>query len=263
MMKLIYILPLFLLISCGKSHTSTPATPDDRVTLYSTSDEKDVAHCDSATFWTHAAALGVHPEYVDMLEQTPGRIERYLTPCYPDQSASEASREMYIGWLHFIWSTRDSAALERIFLYGEAHGWIFGQGPKDLVDMSPLIPIMEVMRGRISLISLDDRLSASINSFRGHVLASYLWLWGRVTGEMGPLGLASLKTFVDNSPGDPMYQALYHRFTDGNYSSANNALSNTATFPEDRVPTSVGTFNWASCPDWEYYLMVNGIITGR
>lgn len=256
----------YFLSSCGKSHPKEDEPITSKLELYRTADMSMVTPCDSGTFWTHAAAVGVHKELVAVLEQTPGRIERFKEPCYPNESKSEASREMYIGWLHFIWSSRDSPALKRLIAYGDSHGWIFGEGPSDLVDMTPLRVIIYLMDRKMNLTlaadASDEDLNKTLAGFKGHVLASYLWLWGRVNNQIGPLGMSTIRSLVDASPGNPMYQALLHRFTDGDQTVASGILNNEENFPSNEIPKGMANFGWGSCPDWLMYLIVDGIIRG-
>lgn len=251
-----------LSFGCGKSKPEKNLPITDRLELYKTADLSTVPRCDSATFWTHAGAVGVKFD-ISTIEKVPGRIERHTNSCYPEGSRTSSSREMYIGWLHYIWTTKDFAALKRIKEYGNSNGWIFGEGPRDFVDMSPLIPIIYLMVNKMNLtegnnLTFDDTLSG----FKGHVLASYLWLWGRVNGQIGPLGMSTLRSLEAANPDDPMYQALLHRFTDGDFSLAKTILDNKDIFPEDRAPETKASFGWGSCPDWLYYLITDGIIRG-
>lgn len=261
-MKYLACIMILLMLGCGKSKPDKGLPIGDRLELYKTANLSDVPRCDSATFWTHAGAVGVKFD-ISTIEKTPGRIERHTEPCYPEGSQASSSREMYIGWLHYIWTTKDFAALKRLKEYGNSHGWVFGEGPHDLIDMSPLIPIVLLMENNMTLIentnlTFDDTLSG----FKGHVLASYLWLWGRVNGQIGPAGMSILRSLEDANPSDPMYQALLHRFTDGDFSKAKAILDNKNVFPDDRIPDTKASFGWGSCPDWLYFLITDGIIRG-
>ena len=260
---LILLLLIFLLLACGgTSKTSDVQTSDSRAALYLMSKDVGIPSCDFATFATIAASLGVSPEAISGLIKVPGRIERYYSPCYPGLSSSEASREMYIGWLHLIWKNRDSTTLSQLIEYGNRNNWVFGEGDQSLTNMSPLVPIIERMQDSFQISDLSTQIDSVLSGFRGHVVADYIWLVGRVTGKIGPLELVTLKALVEASPGDPFYQALLHRFTDGDQTAALTALSNTQIFPIDKIPVTE-SFGWGSCPDWLYYLIARGVIEGE
>ena len=279
-MKWILAFVLALGFSCGHKDMGddkdSTAVLKEKADLYSHGDIFQVERCDRATFFTHYASLGF-PIDISNFEKTPGRLERDAAPCYPEFSKSEASREIYIGWLHMIWTTKDVKALDRLIAYGEAHSWVMGEGPEDLVNISPLAPMIYLMKSKMgnavgiasvketnaSVAFTSDDTDTILSGFKGHVLASYLWLAVQVQGKLGPVGLAALKTLADASPGNPMYQALNHRFTDGKQSIASAVLLNTKLFPEDKIPQGSGSLGWGSCPDFLYWLITYQIMLGK
>lgn len=262
------VLSLFLAnaTSCSKSKTDDlPSLDNTQIaeTYRAEGSLADIPRCDGATFLTHAKTVGVQNIDINVLENPPGRINRDVKPCFPNDSASEASREMVIGWLHWIWTEQNKdLALDRLIAFGEQNEWVMGQGPSDLVDMKPLAPMAYLMRQKLTGQSLGGvDIDSTLSGFKGHVLGSYLWLAMRVQGNMGPTGKEGVHQLYQANPADPMYTALWHRITDGNQTETYDILSNRNTFPNN--PThETGMFGWGSCPDWLYFLIVDGIVRG-
>ena len=266
------ILLVLFIAGCSKGHaddTTGSSLADINLVYLAGGDASLAPACDFATFATHAAALGNHPEYVTALEASSGVLIRNpKTTCYPMDSAATISREGYIGWLHYIWSTKDAAALDRIKTYGDANSWIFGEGSPEMVDMTPLRPIIALMQSKMSLMAvgtvsdITEQLQGTLSGFRGHVLASYLWLWGRVAGQMGVAGRAAITQIYDSNKNDPIYAALYARWVGVDFDSAEALLKDTTHFPTDVAPITLSSFGWGSCPDFLTFLISYAIITG-
>ena len=255
------LLAVLMMVSCSKSRTDdqSPPTLAQIAEVYRLhGDLADVPRCDSTTFYTHAAAMGV--PNVPIYESPAGHLNRDKESCYPDDSASETSREMYLGDLHNIWTNRDLAALNRIIDYGTRYNWIAGLGPQNINDISYLIPIMSIMKAKLEM---SDSLESALSGFEGHVLLSYLWLWVRVNGEIGPIGKEAISQLYQANPKEPMYSALWHRVSDGDFSETYSLLHDTKFFPTDMPTHETGSFGWGSCPDWLTYLMTMGIVNGK
>ena len=257
-----------LLLACSKGKTNEYSPPDisQQVSFYENNGTlSDIPRCDRATFYTHAAAVGISAN-VSSLEYPAGHLNRDSSPCYPTDSATEASREMYVGWLQAIWTDKDGQSLDRLISYGNANNWIMGEGNKSINDISVLVPIILIMQEKLKtpleVTTTVPDIDETLSGFQGHILASYLWLWFRVNGDMGPVGHEAINALYGSNNSDPMYSALQHRATDGNYSETYAQLNSATIFPPNTITHTTGSFNWGSCPDWLYYLLVNGIITG-
>lgn len=258
---------------CSRGHKNTTNNTSlaAKYQLYQDEgDPKITPACDFATFAMHAAALGVHIENPALLEATSGVLIRNpQLSCYPGTSGATISREGYIGWLHYIWTVKDLAALKRIITHGESNGWIFGEGDVDMINMTPLKPIIYIMLAKMESPKLTDNVEAlqaeftdTLMGFKGHVMASYLWLWTRVNREIGPVGLEMIIQLHGVNADDPMYAALYARWVDGNFESVNHMLGTSLGFPDSSVPTGVGGYLWGSAPDFLTFMISYAILGG-
>ena len=281
------LLAFFLLFSCGSAHVSAPQDPtvkdlDPTAQYYSKNitDQVFPERCDKLTFLALVSASGVKQD-LSPYEKESGRFERDVNPCYPNDSVSQISRDAYLSILHHIWTYKDHAMLDRIISYGKAHDWIMGEGPTGYTDISLLAPTINKMdqifhdqnipgdKDNPSTPALafqlqsDSTIQHTLAGFQGHLLANYVWLQGRIKGGIDSSELLALKALVLAAPKNPLYNALYHRFTDGKQSLAIGTLSDHKTFPADRVPLDTGVFGWGSAPSMVYFLEVMAVLEGK
>lgn len=255
----------FVLVACSKSKTDddSPASNTQIAENYRIHGSLyDIPRCDNATFQLHAASVGKQDVTPADFEAYPnGHLRRDKSPCYPNESDTSGSVEMYIGWLHWIWTNKNAdQALDRLIAYGENHGWDVGDG--DSVNISQLVPMIYLMKSKLKGASLtESNLGDTLSGFRGHILASYLWLWLRVEGKIGPAGKEAIHQLYEASSGDPMYIALWQRVNNGDFSDVYSIMDDRSIFPE-QPNHETAAFGWGSCPDWLYFLMVDGIIRG-
>ena len=261
------IIPLFLLEACGHSQHETNSS--DLFTLakakgadiYNNIDESIYKErCDKLTFKGMLSAY--LPQDISGMENN-GQWQRDTMPCYPGNSVSSISLDGILGVLHHIVSTKDMSMLNRLIAYGESHNWIMGQGPTGYTNMYILIPFVYSLRKQMQLIDIAIQSQEILAGFQGHLLADYIWLTLEKDGEINSLELDLLKQLVNASEGDPMYQALLHRVTDGNQDVALNILLSDPTFDKDKVMKNDNAFGWGSEPAPVAYLVALSIIEGR
>ena len=270
---LVFFVFLFACGSCGsKSEKKTKPSPisqaaSDKGEFYCSklTDAVFKERCDKITFKAMVAANC--PQDLSGFEKD-GRWERDEVQCYPDNSKSSISRDGMISVLHYVWTTKDAKLLQRLINYGEAHDWIMGDGPRDLTDATILTPMIYFIQGKLKNDStaLLDYLPTTediAQSFKGHVIANYIWLQARVRGNINAVEAAILNKLWEASMEDPMYTALMHRFVDGNQADTFSLLLNRPEFPNDSLPTETGVFDWGSAPASVYYLISLAIAEGK
>jgi hypothetical protein len=257
-----------MLGGCGRKDSQETTNPLDAVAAKASfyeahiTDEIYLQRCDKLTF--KASLSAVFRQDIASLEAAPGEWHRDTTACYPVDSASEVSTEGILGVLHHIWTYRDLAMLNRLIAYGEAHNWVMGVGDTQNTVVLGLVPTIYDMRDRLSgSQSLTGPIDQVLQGYKGHILASWLWLRGRMVGALTDLELAAAKSLAGSASADPMYSAIVHRFTDGDQSQAIATLLDDKLFPADSIPTKTGLFGWGSCPTIVYYELVKGIMQGR
>jgi hypothetical protein len=258
------ILIVALLCSCSHEQHKTKPTSllqraeekGERIYAHIT-DDIYIQRCDKLTF---KALLSVYREQnVSGFEHPAGVWHRDNSDCYPEFSRSSISFDGILSVLHHAVSTNDLSLLDRLINYGNDVEWILGEGPREYTDMHLLVPMIFNLRYNVlTLSSVEDALSG----FRGHLLASYIWLSLRTDGKLNDLELQALKELVDASPDDPMYVSLLHRATDGEQKEALETLLSHVDFEEEGIYGRDGVFGWGSAPASVYYLITLAIIKG-
>lgn len=188
-----------------------------------------------------------------------GRDYKDKKPCYPDESRGSISFDGLISVLHHIWSTKDKAMLDRLISYGEKNHWIVGEG--EYSNQILIKPIAMHMKHKLENALfvygvVDDSI---LSGFRGHLLASYIWLMSRMDGEINEVKNLALKELLKASATDPMYLSLYDKHNSGNQDRALDILTNDNIFKMEKMETT-GLFGWGSSPDMIYYLISLAII---
>lgn len=184
-----------------------------------------------------------------------GLLHRDVSPCYPGFSRSEISLDGILGLLHHIQTWDDRKSLDRILDIGEKNNWIMGDGPIEYTNIWALVPIIYEMAGESLVTDIKDVLKG----YRGHVGAMYIHLRGRVYGSISEAEFRALQALKVASPLNPLYSALFHRYSDGDQSETIELLDKIFT---DKFPEGSATTGWGSCPDSVLYIIVVGILQG-
>jgi len=249
---------------------------DFYVSLIGTNPRAITTRCDGLTFIGLYDAFGRKINIYDY-EYPNGKWNRDIEPCYPDHSRSEISAEGIFGMLHSMLTRKDRAALDRFTGFLEANGFRAGAGPVEYTGMLHLLPLINKVRdwtGRSFSKSNVPSLTREptdvskeefppISGYRGNVIADYLYLRGRVNGYLLGYELEILEKLCSEVPQNPIYHALYHRFTDGDQSRAIDILSGDE-FPKYALPEkSLPLFDWSDAPSAILYIYTVAIIEGR
>lgn len=205
--------------------------------------------CDSLLFTSLYAAAGGNVN-VFQAEKLPGEWHRHPGfECYPGDSKSSISKDMFTGLLQLIWAKRDHAAIERLVDYGNAHDWLMGEAINDTERYSrtkvlgPFKATFYELRFRLGGADSDVRKiphvwDPNLKGFERHLEILDQLLRGMMIGGINDLQLAYLKKVANDEPHNALYQAIYHKFKDGDQSRAAALLLNTKLFPEDSLPTN-------------------------
>ena len=245
-MTKLLLLSLLLALSCGKKDSDAEPSDLERVQkhrdeLCATFDPQTVERCDRITF-VALMATACGRDYGLAGYEENGKWNRDTAPCYPQDSKSECSLDGYLSVLHYITKMRDREALQRMYSRLDSNGWICGEGPESVTSIKPLKSVIEHMTGA----SFVDEADATITGFRGHLLASYMWLRERVGMDILP---GTYQALAADVPSSPFYAALA-----GDKSRAVDRLLD--------FPAPYSQF-WGSAPDSVVYATSVAIIEGR
>jgi len=222
------------------------------------------ARCDSLTFVGHYNAAA---KTVDIYrhEYPQGQWHRSTSLCTPDDSRSECSKENILAAFHNI--LHDTAAVRRTIEHAKNNDWNFCEGGdhpeyNHIPEFAPLLNSwLRKLDGNSLTGDADASGIPSLEGFRGNVLGSYLLLKGRVFGYLNVAEIAAAKTLINTEPTSPLYQAIYHRFTDGNQHAAIQMMTK-QYFPVDSLPTA-NPFAWGSLKEAPLlYVWTAGVMDG-
>lgn len=230
--------------------------------------------CDSTLFTALCkTAGGCEGTDLFLAEDTsaPGRWYRHaLHDCYPSQSGSDISRDMLLGVLIYLAKTRNLDALLAIQAYGRENDWIMGRGE---VSRTYFTPLMQSNLGRAIVHSggftvvPEPVTDLPVNTgYQAHLDVLGIFLRGMTGGEITTPELYYLGEQVKREPENALFQAVYHRFSDGKQTAAEDILMGEARFPADAMPTSTNycteylwqrdskrdgqpSHDWRPCPD--------------
>lgn len=203
-------------------------------------------HCDATLF---TGLLGaVQPQGIDFTSAkkddgswTRRPLVNGQDTCYPDNSKSTISRDMFVGIMWYIWKNKRLDLAEEIYRYGEENSWVMGQGaPARIVFMpgnqADLAEMIYKLGGQ------DRPITRSIPQFIG-----------KTTGFAAQLDVlsillrADMKGYVENfdiieyhynrNPDNALFSYVYHKYTDGNYNKTIESLLNPNWFPDNRLPS--------------------------
>lgn len=242
-MKILLI--TLLLLSCQKHKEKSPQVIEPAIAakaaLYK-SLHKGWAHdkCDSLGF-TSLCKLAGGCESADIFQAEGDAGRWYRSPekdCYDlGQSASDISKDMFVMLFPYLYKTGNKAALSRIYDYAKANGNVMGRGPiSRTLLVPPMILMLQEMLGHLkSTVATDDKEKAG---YEKHLDVINWYTQTIVRGGMDMADYEQLRKYVEQQPRNALFQALYHKFKDGNQSAAIAILMDEKLFPSDRLPTA-------------------------
>lgn len=164
--------------------------------------------------------------------------------CYPDNSGSTISRDMFTGLLYWIWQTQRLDLVEKIVSYGKNHRnwlghWVMGEGPESRTAIRRNMQgtIMEMMFQLGGLDSSTRRAKQGWNpamkGYGAHLQALHLHLRHTMTGK-----LSSYEKMVLAAQARMHNENAIILAVSGDRKGAAKVLLDERYFPADRLPTS-------------------------
>lgn len=243
--RLVSLVLCLLALACQKKPEQKPKEINDKVVakaeLYK-SLQKGWAHgvgCDSLGFTALCKLSGGCGDVVITdAEGEPGRW--YRNPgkeCYPNNSKSDISKDMFIMLLPYLYHSGDTQNIQEIYDYGQAHGWVMGRGPYSRTFLTPpLVFLLEKMLGRWGMEAETKEVTKA--GYEKHLDAIYLISKWMTNKGIDWVQFDTIKKYRDENPKNALMQAIYHRFLDGDQSETIAILLDEKLFPTDRLPTA-------------------------
>jgi len=255
------LIPLILLLTaCGHFNRTEPASPledsdqvaevlDGYLPLLADKYGGPVPpKCDSALFTALFVIAGGEADTTVFEDpQVPGLVYRSIEQdCFDNgESASQCSRDMYLGWTFERYLAGDVKALERVLKRATDEKLIMCRGDLSRTVMSPelLYTIHRAYRALGGTEGLPDPLPAppaaldlTTLAFTDHLEAVHTWFKSVVEGGASP---AALETFTDLARGHPqnaLFVGLLRRYGDGDQARTHGLILDRC--PVDRLPTT-------------------------
>lgn len=252
----------FILAGCGL----LPRTPEqprqklnpeliEKVALYKSLQVAALDHfgfskpkCDATLFTALCKTAGGCQEtdlFLAESKQTSGQWFRHaLHDCYPAESGSDISRDMLLGVMTYLHATKDISKLSALQAYGRANDWIMGRGEISRTYFTPLMQsnlskAIASIGGVTTVPQPDQPVDWPVNSgYQAHLDVLGILLRGTSDKSITTLELAYLDEQAKREPRNALFQAVLHRFKDGDQSAAEAVLLDATLFPKDALPTT-------------------------
>jgi hypothetical protein len=257
------MLLLIILTGCGRSHDSKQTTSDTAelevqyskyLNMASYGWEPYSSSCDGLLF-ASLSAVAVNRQFDIEAARNPETGQWFrkplgeynATPC-----SSTISRDMFLGVFIYALHFQRLDLLQDISRYGQENGWIMGQESKMFETRVIFTPATRALLAQLienlggANTDIGELIPIPINTdpgFVSHLGMLQLLMLGKIQGNLTEMQLDSLRAILKHSANNPLAQALYHKYTDGDQSVATRLLLD--TWPKDRLPTSA---DW--CEEW-------------
>jgi hypothetical protein len=250
-----HLLLIVLLVSCGahKPHAASTITLQEKGDFYAGKTLEKArlsgfvhSKCDDLLFNCLGYFSGVVLDYSEY-ERGDGRVYRDRDhSCFDlGLSGSDFSQDTMKGWELCLIKGKDLDRTNRTIKYLEDNYYIMGGGDISRTFMSPsqmkqLYAVRDyVSTGKpTSLAARDDSADGVFvkTGFEAHLQVLGIYIDSIVYGSVSDMDLSILKSQAERQPRNALFQAMYHRFTDGDQSAATGILMDTNLFPNDRMP---------------------------
>lgn len=254
-MRHLFLITL-LLVSCGQEEQK-PKRTGEVATLEELNAQRDLYNekakelqgelgfidpddCDTALY--NALLLVGGLEGIDLfaLMRGPGRwFRRPSQDCYDKgESKSDISPDMFAGIGWGLWFLDEKDAIADILRYGRKNFWVMGRGVLSRTVMRPSMQRTLAMIANEQLPSAPDLWFTPDKDYSMHVVALNIILRGEFRGFLPEGAYKVLKKLTSKDPRNALFQYGVARFSDGDFGTVVEILSDLVRFPLDRLPTS-------------------------
>lgn len=201
--------------------------------------------CDSLLFsGLYAATNGARINLGDAMDETGKWHRRPLSvgPCYPNDSRSEISRDMYLGLFWGIWRQKNLAMAQGIADYGEANNWIMGEGDVSRTALTPaMISTLYRMIHKLGGNRQKSKEQFPIiidetKGFEAHLQVLHMLLRADIEGAAESDYVDAFARHAERQPNNALFQAAFHYYSDGIQDVAMGLLMDETQWPASRLP---------------------------
>jgi hypothetical protein len=204
-------------------------------------------------------------------EESPGKWQRnqHKNCVETGQSKTSISKDMLMmGFLYAVHGMDKETAtryLYRLEEYGKANDWVMGY-PSETIDqlsrvyMTPtmtltLYNVIEWLTGKPQTPRMQGQQRVP-RGYQAHLRVIDIMLQGKINRGLDAVQMSDLNELHDRDPRNALYQAVFHRWRDGEMGEVADILLDEKLFPSDHLPTSADrceTYLWQRDQgrDWE------------
>ncbi len=227
---------LFLLSGCAHGNKRVPSEPstlaeqlaqkrDSWLAELAAAADKNTGwlssvDCDG-TLWEGEALAAGHPTQLVLAEWESGEIHRRLKTsgeCYPKESDSTFSRDMLMGYILGMYSTKDLDALSRLVAYGTTNNWVLGKpnvipSPEGLGLLGRAVASLGGTFEEYSRV--PNACLPPIKDYEFHTQTLAIILDGEINNGISDVCFATLKRDAESFPDDALLVGAYSVYAGG------------------------------------------------
>jgi hypothetical protein len=202
--------------------------------------------CD-ALLWSALSYVGGVSLDLTAAQDPDGRWYRRPTKdCFSTGSSkSSISKDMLIGVFFWGMRSKDVAAIEKTFEFGQNNGWVMGEGDITRTFLTPsgqatLAEVMFRIGGKRSDFyrNLPQLWNSGIDGYEAHLQILHILIRGELLGGIDNRMLARIREHYSRSPKNALFAFAHAKYADGNQQEAIELLLNEQWWPSSRLPTS-------------------------
>ena len=173
--------------------------------------------------------------------------------CYPNRSGSDLSKDMVIGLMLYLYSSKRFDDLKRLSDYGKRNLWIMGRGPYASTILMHdqrrnLALALESLSGKTQ----EDRdlpsgFGIPCKGYGCHLRALDIYLHHLIHKSIPKVAFKDLEVMVRENPSNALYRSIIAPYKKSEYMFAINLLNEEKFFPKNMLPT-----NRDYCTDYLY-----------
>lgn len=200
--------------------------------------------CDGLLFNSLAAYSGF-PVNPLMAEKEAGLWHRHPSfSCYPDESKSTISKDMFRGLFLYLLQQKDRASIQRIKDYCDSHEILLGSSCAmgEAVDEESYygrVVFNPTQRSQINrMLGLSLTSKTAKDDFEAHLDVLRIYTDYKIDGGLSDDDVKALHNYAEASPRNALFQILASKFgaNGGDQSQAIATLLDEVLFPADRLP---------------------------
>jgi hypothetical protein len=224
------------------------------------------ARCDELTFQNlEVAFCGRGDMSTHEWPALSGKWHRDEEACYAvGDSKSECSGDGFITMAHRWISKPDKIEIGRALGYLDTTDWVCGDGEKEVTRIPHLDWLLRSTRDyglRIAAIPEPPNIyDTLVKTHNEYLVALHAYAFGRMNGAISEITLETFRKLRAKHPDSMIFQALFHRYLDGDQQTALDIIDREC--PKDTLPVDSGYDGWGSSPRAIHCIVALSILQG-